>query len=188
MTSVELGLALLALLLAPGPTNTLVMLAGAERGFAPALRLIPVEIVAYLCAVLPFLWVGVAFPDQAAMARPVVALLAAAWVLRLAWVMWQVPPVLEGMPMVTARRLFVTTLLNPKAIIMGVVLLPAAEGTPRLAILTTLIAAVASIWALAGCSLPGAAGGAGLPPLLRRGVALWLAGLSVMIVAGGMRA
>jgi len=188
MTSVELGLALLALLLAPGPTNTLVMLAGAERGFLPALRLIPVEVAAYLSAVLPFLWIGAAFPAEAAMVRPLVALLAANWVLRLAWVMWQAPPVTGGVQMVTARRLFVTTLLNPKAIIMGVVLLPAAEDTPRLAILTTLIAAVASVWALAGCFLPGAAGGAGLPPLLRRGVALWLAGLSVMIVAGGMRA
>lgn len=188
MTSVELGLALLALLLAPGPTNTLVMLAGAERGFLPALRLIPVEVVAYLSAVLPFLWLGAAFPAEAAMVRPVVAVLAATWVLRLAWVMWQTPPVTQGAQMVTARRLFVTTLLNPKAIIMGVVLLPAAEGTPRLAILTALIAAVASVWALAGCFLPGAAGGTGLPPLLRRGVALWLAGLSVMIVAGGLRA
>ena len=69
MTAVELSLALLVLLLTPGPTNTLVMLAGAERGFWPAMRLVPVELVAYLSAVLPFLWLGAAFPAQAAAAR-----------------------------------------------------------------------------------------------------------------------
>jgi threonine/homoserine/homoserine lactone efflux protein len=119
----------------------------------------------------------------------VVAVLAGVWVLRLAWVMWQVPSVTSGARVVTAGRLFVTTLLNPKAVIMGVALLPAAtEETPRLAILSGLIVAIAAVWALAGCTLPGAAGGGGLPPLLRRAIALWLAGVSVMIVAGGLRA
>jgi threonine/homoserine/homoserine lactone efflux protein len=189
MTAVELSLALLVLLLTPGPTNTLVMLAGAERGFWPAMRLVPVELVAYLSAVLPFLWLGAAFPAQAAAARPVVAMLAGVWVLRLAWVMWHVPAVTTGVRVVTAVRLFVTTLLNPKAVIMGVALLPAAtEETPRLAILSVLIVAIAAVWAMAGCSLPGAAGGGGMPPLLRRAIALWLAGVSVMIVAGGLRA
>ena len=48
-----LTLALLALLLTPGPTNTLMALAGAERGLGGAARLIPAEIAAYLAVTLP---------------------------------------------------------------------------------------------------------------------------------------
>ncbi len=48
MSLEELVLALLVLLLTPGPTNTLMALAGAERGWTRALRLIPAELAGYL--------------------------------------------------------------------------------------------------------------------------------------------
>jgi len=45
--------AVAALLLTSGPTNTLMGLAGASVGFGRALRLVPVEIGAYLLTTLP---------------------------------------------------------------------------------------------------------------------------------------
>ena len=41
MSFAELAIAVLLLLLTPGPTNTLILLAGAERGLGGAARLIP---------------------------------------------------------------------------------------------------------------------------------------------------
>jgi threonine/homoserine/homoserine lactone efflux protein len=53
MTGFELTVAVLVLLLTPGPTNSLMLLAGAERGLTGALRLIPAEVAGYLLTVLP---------------------------------------------------------------------------------------------------------------------------------------
>lgn len=72
MTLVELGLALTVLLLTPGPTNTLMLMAGAERGLARALWLIPVELAAYLAVVLPLALLAEGLAAQMGILRPVV--------------------------------------------------------------------------------------------------------------------
>ncbi len=54
---------------------------------------------------------------------------------------------------ITARRVFVTTLLNPKALLFGLALLPPGNHPlfpPRLAIFVLSVLAVASLWATAG--------------------------------------
>lgn len=187
MTMAELTLALMVLLLTPGPTNTLMLLAGAERGILRALVLIPVELVAYLAVIVPLALLSQALAEQMAAIRPVVAVAAGAWVLYLACAMWRTAPQPNAGAMVTAQRLAVTTFLNPKGLIMGLVLLPAAgtAGT-AFALLALCIVAVAAFWALLGCCLPTGKDGATVPPLLRRVAAFWLAGLSVFIVAGGL--
>jgi threonine/homoserine/homoserine lactone efflux protein len=58
MSAPELALAILALLLTPGPTNSLMLLAGAERGLLRASRLIPAELMGYLTTVVPLALVG----------------------------------------------------------------------------------------------------------------------------------
>jgi len=189
MTLPELALALMVLLLTPGPTNTLILLAGAERGFLRSLALVPVELAAYLPVILPLALAAEVLADRLGMLRPVVAAAAALWVLYLAWTMWQPAPAGLIRQDVTARRLWVTTLLNPKGLIMGLVLMPAAGvGMVSVSLLAVCIATVATFWAFLGACLPGSDEGAGFPPLLRRLVACWLAGLSVFIVAGGFAA
>lgn len=59
MSPIEMTLAVLVLLLTPGPTNSLVLLAGAERGWLGALRLVPAELSGYLLTVLPLSLMGV---------------------------------------------------------------------------------------------------------------------------------
>ena len=189
MTVAELGLALAVLLLTPGPTNTLMLMAGAERGWAGAARLIPVEVAAYLAVIAPLALLAQGFAAPLAVARPVVAVLAGIWVLYLAWTMWGHAPQPGMAGTVTARRLSVTTALNPKGLIMGLVLLPAAGATPvAFGVLVMCIVAVAGIWAWIGTGLPGTRHGAALPPLWRRAASVWLAGLAVFIVAGGIAA
>lgn len=187
MTMASLTLALMALLLTPGPTNTLMLLAGAERGILRALRLVGVEIAAYLAVVVPLALLSDALAEGMGWLRPVIATAAGGWVLYLAWSMWHAAPAAGSKATVTARRLAVTTLLNPKGLVMGLVLLPAAGTTlPAFALLALCIAAVAGFWAFLGCCLPGGEEGAAFPPFLQRAAAFWLAGLSVFIMAGGL--
>lgn len=187
MTMAELTLALMVLLLTPGPTNTLMLLAGAERGPLRALALIPVELAAYLSVIVPLALLSHALADQMAALRPVVAVAAGAWVLYLAFAMWRSAPQADTGAVVTARRLAVTTCLNPKGLIMGLVLLPAAGATgAAFGLLMLCIVAVAAFWAFLGVCLPAGKDGATVPPLLRRVAAFWLGGLSVFIVAGGL--
>ena len=113
---------------------------------------------------------------------------AAVWVLWLAWGLWSVPQRMGDLPLVSRHKVFVTTLLNPKGLIFGLVLMPAAASLPLgLALFAGLIVLVAATWAAAGAVLPVRAGGA-FPPVLRRAAACWLAVLSVGIFAGGFSA
>ena len=182
MTLFALSLALLALLLTPGPTNTLLALAGAERGFWRALRLIPAELLGYLTVTVPLALAGEAVLESAPMLRPAVTALAALWVLWLAVALWRLPEA-AGSVSVSARRVLLTTLMNPKALIIGLVLLPGPPPLwPRVALFCLLIGIVASLWALAGAQLASRTAGPGAR-LFRQGAAIWLALLSLGLAA-----
>ncbi|MBL9072573.1 hypothetical protein [Tabrizicola sp.] len=190
MSLTELTLAVLALLLTPGPTNSLVLLAGGERGWPGALRLVPAELSGYLVTVLPLAVMGATlFADHDAL-RTAVTLAAALWVAVLAVKLWQMPEVAGDGMSVGGSALFVTTALNPKALIFGLVLLPSPDRiAANLAIFTTLVVAVAIFWAGLGAALR--KGGSGQPraiPLLRRLASVWLAAISVVLIARGMGA
>lgn len=191
MTTAELSLAILALLATPGPTNTLMFLAGAERGAIRALRLIPAEAAGYLATVAPLSLLGAHLLGSAPRAQAAVAVLAGLWVLVLALRLWRLPGAGARPQAVDARGVAVTTLLNPKALIFGLVLVPSAAGTgatlANLAGFTALVALVAVLWILAGAMVArhAAAGGADRMPILRRAAALWLAALSVALVLRG---
>jgi threonine/homoserine/homoserine lactone efflux protein len=184
MTTAEFLLALTALLLTPGPTNTLIALAGAERGWRGALQLAPVEAAAYGLVTLPLAIAGTRLIGAHGPLRLTLALIAAAWVGYLAVKLWRLPagnamgPEHKG-----AQKLFVTTLCNPKGLIIGLVLL---LSQPDLAIATTSFLAVlllvSAFWAGIGQL---AAGGLTLLPAVRRACAVWLGLLAVWIAASG---
>jgi threonine/homoserine/homoserine lactone efflux protein len=187
MTPAEFALALFALLLTPGPTNTLIALAGAERGWRGALRLTPYEAAAYGLVTLPLAIAGSQLAADHATLRHAVTLLAAAWVGYLAVRLWRIPsddamgPSQNG-----ALRLFTTTLCNPKGLIIGLVLLP---SQPHLgwaaAVFLVILIAVSAFWAVAG-HLAGS--GMGLKPIVRRASAAWLGILAVWLASMGLAA
>lgn len=183
MTSTELSLAIAALLITPGPTNTLLAIAGAERGALRALRLIPAELMGYLTTVIPLTLVGAGLLAAAPGVRPVITVVAAAWVMWLALSLLRQSKVVRADgPVVTARRVFVTTLLNPKALIFGLVLLPADTGVWwNIANFAGQVALVATLWAVLGMVLAraGQGGQPGLPDWFRRVAAGWLVIVSV---------
>lgn len=188
MTPLATLLAVLALLAAPGPTNVLLAAGGAERGWRGALGLVPVALAGYLATVTPLTLAGAALLDAAPGLRSALGLVAAAWVAWLAVGLWRLPPAGEGGAAVTWRRVLVTTLLNPKALVLGLVLLPAdavARALGNLALLALSIAITGAGWVALGVLARGAApvGPPGLPPSWRRATALLLGGLSAWLVA-----
>ena len=190
MTTPELTFAVLVLLLTPGPTNSLVLLAGAERGVAGAARLIPVELAGYFLTVLPLALAGTTVLADHHGLRTGLTLAAGAWVAALAVRLWRMPGTGGAAASVGARALFVTTALNPKALIFGLVLLPSPDRlAANLAIFAALVVLVALFWAGIGAVLR--AGGSGQPRaifVLRRLASLWLAAISVALIVNGVGA
>lgn len=183
MSLAELSLAVLVLLLTPGPTNSLVLVAGAERGFLRAMRLIPAELAGYFLTVVPLTLVGAAVLDAQDGLRSAVTLAAGVWVAILAVKLWRVPEaVLDGRS-VGARELFITTALNPKALIFGLVLLPSPDRLAvNLALFAALIVVVAALWAGVGAVLRQGTGQPRALMVLRRLASVWLAAISVALV------
>lgn len=165
------ALAVLAVLGTPGPTNTLLATAGATVGFRRALPLLPAEAAGYLIAILA---IGLALGPLIAGVPSVAAGLRLAVGAYLAWLavkLWRRGPVdLSVMP-VTPRQVFVTTLLNPKAIVfaLGVIPFGVVPWWPWMLGFLGLLSAVALGWIALGALLgraAGAAGQAGLVPKL----------------------
>lgn len=184
MTTLELTLAILALLVTPGPTNTLMFLAGAERGPTRALRLIPAELAGYLATVVPLAVLGAPLIDRMPMVQAAIAVAAALWIAVLALRLWRLPDRGDGAAGVSWQSVLITTLLNPKALVFGLVLLPDPDRlAANIGNFALQVGIVASLWIAAGAWL-GQAGGTPSPrmPVLRRVASVWLAGLSVVLV------
>ena len=192
MTTFDFALAVCALLLTPGPTNTLLAWSGATEGFVRTLRLLPAELSAYLAVVVPLSTGGAEAIASWPLLAQAVKLGAAGWVMYLAVRLWTRPSVAMRQSDVTARHVFVTTLLNPKALIFGLVLLPwvASIGlATHLGLFALLVLAAALLWAAGGAfAVRRRAERRQAGPWLRRAAASWLAVLSLGLAAGTLPA
>lgn len=167
MATATLILALAALLFAPGPTNTLLAVAGAERGFrGGAARFVPVVLVACLAALLPLTLVG-----EALLARVPAAL----WVGWLAVRLWRARPAGGRARAVDLRQMPVTTLRNPKGLVIALSILPeAADRMTGMALIVAVLVASTLAWTALGAALGALSPGGGMS-VLRQGSAVWLA-------------
>lgn len=190
MSLTELSLAILVLLVTPGPTNTLLFLAGSERGWRGALRLVPAEVAGYLTTVVPLTLIGAALLESTPTARPAIALAAGIWVAWLAIKLWQPARAGTAPAQVTARMVFITTLLNPKALIFGLVLLPSPDHlTLHLGLFVAQVLAVAAAWAGFGARLTATApANPRTLPLIRRAASVWLGVVSITLIAKSLGA
>lgn len=182
--------AVLALLIAPGPTNTLMAVAGAQQGLMRAARLIPAEVAGYLTIVLPLSYIGAQL--FAAMPWLVIALeiCAAIWVMLLAVKLWRQPVANAEATSIGFSDIYLTTLMNPKGMILGLVLLPpfGEEGYGLyLAGLILIISLVAGIWGSLGALLQSPEHGARRVRLLKRVASCWLAVISITIATKAIR-
>lgn len=141
----------LALLLTPGPTNTVLAVAGATSGLRASLLLVPAEMLGYLAAIhiLAF-GIGPLIP-AAPITQTAIRLACALYLVGLAFVLWRTRAPLIRQEAITPRRVFIVTLLNPKALVFTFVILPGLPGhwlaaLPTLAGLCGLIAMASLSW------------------------------------------
>lgn len=122
MPDFSFSLAVLALLLAPGPTNTLLTIGAAARGLQASLPLLLGELFGYLVVVVPLATIAAPFMEDRPGLDVALRIAAACWVLVLAVRLWRNAPK-EGVhgqtSPVTIGQVFLTTVLNPKAPIVG---------------------------------------------------------------------
>jgi threonine/homoserine/homoserine lactone efflux protein len=183
--------AVLALLIAPGPTNTLMGVAGAQAGLGRVVRLLPAELAGYLTTILPLVWLGAEMLARLPAASLVLKLMAAVWVMALAVRMWGLRSAGAVSRPVTARQVFVTTMLNPKALVFGLVLLPAPgqpDFAPRLALFCLMVCCVALLWGAAGALTQLGAGAERRLMLVQRIASLWLGVVALSLIANALQA
>lgn len=166
------ALTVLTLLGTPGPTNTLLATAGAASGWRSAFRLILAENIAYLLSIMAIgLLLGpviAAIPALGLGLRIAVGLYLAV----VAWRLWQAgaAEMARAASLVTPGQIFLTTLLNPKAIVFAVAVVPfdRPDVIAYLAAFAALCALVALAWIGIGRTLGAAAGRVGHARLIPR--------------------
>lgn len=162
--------AALGMLLMPGPTNTLLLSSAAAAGVRRSIVLVAAELTGYLTSIT-VLALGVGplirlYPVLGTVMRGG----AAAYLLAVAAYLWfSSSEVTKRSEPLEPHRIFVTTLLNPKALVFAFFVVPhlfdghAAAAMPYLAGLSAMILFAGTTWivagALAGPSMERFAGG-----------------------------
>jgi len=180
MTLPETALACLVLLIVPGPTNALLALSGAQGGLRAGFRLTLVALGAYLAVVGPLTFLGAGLAQSAPQLMLALRLAAAFWVIRLAVKLWRLPEPGVAPHRVRLHEVAITTLLNPKGLIFGLVILPkTATPLPGLVVFALAVILASAVWLALGRLVlrrdsPG----------LRRGGAVVLVGLAAVVLRG----
>ncbi|WP_376742295.1 hypothetical protein [Ensifer canadensis] len=116
-------------------------------------------------------------------------IVAAFWVLFLAYALWTTGDDNRASPEITTQRVFVTTLLNPKALIVALVLLPQTglvATIPWITGFSLLVVVAGSFWIGAGAMLIRLSRGAHMSNLPRRIAAVCLAVFSFGIAGSAL--
>ena len=150
MNPLTYSLALGLLLAMPGPTNTMLALAGARRRFGGAIPRLGAVVAGYLTSVLPLSTLAAPCLKAHPLAGSFVSLGTAGWVLWLAARLWSAGRGQTGeADGQTATSLYVTTVLNPKGLVIALALIPSLRDTPltvALALLSGVVLAVSALW------------------------------------------
>jgi threonine/homoserine/homoserine lactone efflux protein len=150
--------AVLAVLVTPGPTNTLLATAGATVGRARSLALVPAELSAYIISITTIAAVAAPLFAKSPAAAIALKLACGLYLVYAAWSLWRSKPMLHP-DAVGYWRVFVTTLLNPKGLVFALAIFPSwRDGTlnfifPHMIVFAIICLGVACCWIAAGSVL-----------------------------------
>jgi threonine/homoserine/homoserine lactone efflux protein len=163
---------------------------GATVGFRKSLILLPMELGGYLLSI--GIWGHVIGPLAAAYSLfPAVSkLLASAYLVGSAVQLWRNAgaELTRGMNPAPPRRVFITTLLNPKALIFALVIFPRgdmAAQAPYAILFSGMVICVACGWIWIGKLIMRSSRGNATPALVSRLAALAL-GIFAVVLAGSV--
>ncbi|MDK1377766.1 MULTISPECIES: threonine transporter RhtB [unclassified Sinorhizobium] len=155
MQPLQFVLAILLLLATPGPTNTLLWLSGASTGVRRSAPLLLGELGGYLTVIVPVAALAAPFMSAHPGIGLIVKLAAACWILFMAYALWT--PIGEAaVRPVTLGQVFITTVLNPKGLIIALAIMPQVglvAMLPWLAAFAALVVSAGSLWIIAGTFL-----------------------------------
>lgn len=182
----SLGAAAIVLFV-PGPTNTLLAAAGALAARRPPLALPVAELAGYLVSVTLLNLFGSALFEAAPIVAPIVRLGLAFYLVTIGCCLWRTSS--DGLPARTVgwRRVFVATLLNPKAALFALVLMPTGPDG-RLAWMagfSALVLAAGTAWLVAGHRVA-RHGGPGAAVWVPRAATIVLVGFAAVLGAGAI--
>ena len=176
------------LLAMPGPTNALLLAAGAAQTMRRALPLILAEIVAYGLVVTPLVLFGEMLGAWRAFGGLALKFLALVIVVVLAVRLWRSasPSRNEsGPPLVTPASVFWMTLFNPKSLIFAFAIFPpidnAADGLAKAGLFAALAVLTGALWIAAGRLLGNGVRQSGA--IIGRTAALILCGFAIYLGA-----
>lgn len=182
-------LAIIAILITPGPTNTLLAASGLNRGVRSSLALIPVELCGYGVSIATWGYLLISLSANFPLLPHVIKFLCALFIIWLAFKMWRTTLAIgevKSSP-VGKRALFMATLLNPKGLLFASAVFPSStfvdlpSFTGQFLVFSLLLIPIACGWIAFGALL-----GSGRVPWLRpdylqRGAALVLAVFALSI-------
>jgi threonine/homoserine/homoserine lactone efflux protein len=184
-------LATLALLMTPGPTNTLLAASGAAVGLRRSLALLPAELAAYLLAIGAFLILAAPTVADHPAAETALRLLAAGWLARSAVRLWRsAGGGFADCPFpVDPSRVFCTTLINPKAMIFAFIVFPSTPPTAAFLVFSTLVLSIGFAWIGIGAIVAGVGRSHVTPARVSRFAAVAMALFATLVtgsaIAGG---
>jgi threonine/homoserine/homoserine lactone efflux protein len=188
MEPIFFALATLAVLAAPGPTNTLLAASGASVGVRGSLRLMPAELGGYLVSITVLNTLSGPVIAQQPGAMLALKLAASLWLALCALGLWRESG--SGFTAVNTPisfgRVFTTTLVNPKALVFAFGIFPQGpiiQRVPWLLGFCGLVGFAAIGWIGMGAMITRSAGPLATPRRVWRAAALGLAAFA-MIFAG----
>lgn len=155
---IAFSLSVLTLLAVPGPTNTLLAASGATVGVRRSLHLLLGELAAYNITVLAVRELVDVFGHSSG-AETAFRAAVAVYLVFLAIRLWRDAPA-PNVRSVDIRRIFLTTLLNPKGLVFALVLFPAqaVNPVPYFAVFSVLVPIIGATWIFAGSVATNVAG------------------------------
>lgn len=144
----------LLLLILPGPTNTLLGTSGATVGLQRSLPLLLGELSGYLLSILLIQFVLGPAIAKAPSTALVLRGAAGAYLMFLSVRLWTTP-LLVSRAVISVRQVFVTTLLNPKAFVFALVIIPfgSAHSPVYLALFAAIVPVIGTLWIALGALL-----------------------------------
>lgn len=151
-------LAVLAILLTPGPTNSLLATAGATDGWRRSLVLVPAEISGYLISITTLMLLAAPLVAASTFVAAILKVACGLYLGYAAWRLWSSKLSQVDGQQIRFRYVFITTLLNPKGLLFAFGVFPVSgphEGGVifRLTIFAGVCVIVANVWIACGAFL-----------------------------------